>query len=149
MGDVIPQPDDASDDVLDVQYDTFDGGSHLARRLRRQGGRRELLRVDVRSLRASRCPSSRASTRTLGDEVTFVGIAVDDTADDAADLVERTGVTYDTGLDPDAPALPGAWVASRSPPPCSSAPTARSPRCAPARSAKTSCATSSKSFGVA
>ena len=35
----------------------------------------------------------------LGDEVAFVGLAVNDSVDDARDIVERTGVTYDVGRD--------------------------------------------------
>lgn len=37
-----------------------------------------------------------------GDELAFLGLAVADRADDALALVEQTGVTYPTALDPDA-----------------------------------------------
>jgi len=35
------------------------------------------------------------------DRVTFVGINVNDRPEDAADMIERTGITYLVGLDPD------------------------------------------------
>ena len=35
----------------------------------------------------------------VGDEVAFLGLAYPDTAEQARELVDRTGVTYDTGLD--------------------------------------------------
>lgn len=38
----------------------------------------------------------------LGDQVTFLGLALQDRPDDALDLVERTGVTYRTAQDKDA-----------------------------------------------
>lgn len=37
----------------------------------------------------------------LGDQVTFLGLAVADRPENALDLVERTGVTYRTALDPE------------------------------------------------
>lgn len=37
----------------------------------------------------------------LGDQVTFLGLAVADRPENAKDLVERTGVTYRTALDPE------------------------------------------------
>jgi cytochrome c biogenesis protein CcmG, thiol:disulfide interchange protein DsbE len=100
MDDAIPPPDDASDDVLDVQYDTFDGG---ATSLAAYAG--EAVVVNFFASTCVPCvvemPEFEGVHQAVGDDVTFVGIAVDDTAGDAADLVERTGVTYDTGLDPD------------------------------------------------
>lgn len=41
----------------------------------------------------------------LGDEVTFIGLAVNDRPEKVAELVERTGVTYETYRDPDASAF--------------------------------------------
>jgi len=38
----------------------------------------------------------------LGDQVTFLGLAVQDRPEDALDLVDQTGVTYRTAQDPDA-----------------------------------------------
>lgn len=40
--------------------------------------------------------------RELGDQVTFLGLALQDRPEDALDLVERTGVTYRTAQDKDA-----------------------------------------------
>jgi len=39
--------------------------------------------------------------RQVGDRVTFLGLDVRDTVEAGRALVERTGVTYDIGLDPD------------------------------------------------
>ena len=38
----------------------------------------------------------------LGDEVRFVGLAVNDRTSDAIEIVEDTGITYDWGIDTDA-----------------------------------------------
>ena len=45
-------------------------------------------------------PALEADHQELGDEVTFVGVAVNDRPSDALDLVERTGVTYLLAADP-------------------------------------------------
>lgn len=45
-------------------------------------------------------PALQAASERLGDRVTFVGLAVLDRPEAAAELVERTGVTYRTGRDP-------------------------------------------------
>jgi thiol-disulfide isomerase/thioredoxin len=44
-------------------------------------------------------PAFEAVHRELGDQVTFLGLAVADRDDEATDLVERTGVTYRTARD--------------------------------------------------
>lgn len=56
---------------------------------------------------ASWCPPCRAEMpdfeevhQAVGDEVTFVGIAHQDARDDAADIVETTGVSYEWLHDP-------------------------------------------------
>jgi thiol-disulfide isomerase/thioredoxin len=56
---------------------------------------------------ASWCPSCRAEMPDLaavhadvGDRVGFLGVALQDTRDDAAELVEITGVRYPWALDP-------------------------------------------------
>ncbi len=56
---------------------------------------------------ASWCPSCvaelpdfQAVHEQVGDEVTFLGVAQRDRAADALALIERTGVTYDIGNDP-------------------------------------------------
>ena len=50
-------------------------------------------------------PAFEAVHRSLGDRVTFVGMANRDTAEQALGTVEATGVTYPTYDDPDASAL--------------------------------------------
>ena len=50
-------------------------------------------------------PALEAVHRSLGDRVTFVGMANRDTAEQALGTVEATGVTYPTYDDPDASAL--------------------------------------------
>lgn len=47
-------------------------------------------------------PDIEAVHQELGDQVTFLGLAVQDRPDDALDLIERTGVTYRTGEDKNA-----------------------------------------------
>lgn len=46
-------------------------------------------------------PALEADYQELGDRVAFVGVAVQDRASDALALVERTGVTFTIGADPD------------------------------------------------
>lgn len=43
--------------------------------------------------------------RQLGDQVTFLGLALQDRPEDALALLERTGVTYRTGQDKDGSAI--------------------------------------------
>jgi len=45
-------------------------------------------------------PDFEAVHQELGDRVAFVGIDVQDSLDDAQELVDDTGVTYDLALDP-------------------------------------------------
>ncbi len=49
---------------------------------------------------AREMPGFEALHRQYGDEITFLGLAVNDRVEDAQGLVDRTGVTYDLGLDP-------------------------------------------------
>ncbi len=49
----------------------------------------------------SELPDFQAVHEELGDEVTFLGVAQRDRPSDALQLIERTGVTYDIGNDPD------------------------------------------------
>jgi len=44
-------------------------------------------------------PALEEIHQELGDQVTFLGLAVQDRPEDALDLVERTGVSYRTALD--------------------------------------------------
>jgi peroxiredoxin len=45
-------------------------------------------------------PEFEAVHQDLGDEVAFVGVAATDDRDAEMELIERTGVTYDTVRDP-------------------------------------------------
>lgn len=47
-------------------------------------------------------PALEEVHQELGDQVTFLGLAMQDRPEDALDLVERTGVTYRTAQDKDA-----------------------------------------------
>jgi thiol-disulfide isomerase/thioredoxin len=47
-------------------------------------------------------PALEEVHQQLGDQVTFLGLAMQDQPEDALDLVERTGVTYRTAQDKDA-----------------------------------------------
>jgi thiol-disulfide isomerase/thioredoxin len=100
MPDAIPDAGESSSDVIEVAYDTFDGGTAA---LRDYDG--QALVVNFFASTCTPCitemPEFEEVHQDLRDNVTFVGIAVQDRQDDAADLVDRTGVTYDTGLDPD------------------------------------------------
>jgi cytochrome c biogenesis protein CcmG/thiol:disulfide interchange protein DsbE len=46
-------------------------------------------------------PDFEAVHQDIGDRVAFVGVAVQDTPEDARAIIERTGITYDVGQDPD------------------------------------------------
>lgn len=46
-------------------------------------------------------PDLEAVHQEVGDQVTFLGLALQDRPEDAVDLVERTGVTYRTAQDKD------------------------------------------------
>ena len=100
LPDAIPDADRPSDGALDVGYDTPDGATTT---LAAYAGRP--LVVNFFASFCTPCitemPEFEGVHQDLRDEVTFVGIAVQDRPDDAADIIERTGVTYDTGLDPD------------------------------------------------
>ena len=45
-------------------------------------------------------PAFEEVYQEVGDEVRFLGLAVNDRPEDALDLVERTGITYPTAQDP-------------------------------------------------
>lgn len=49
----------------------------------------------------SELPDFQAVHEELGEDVTFLGVAQRDRPSDALALIERTGVTYDIGNDPD------------------------------------------------
>jgi thiol-disulfide isomerase/thioredoxin len=45
-------------------------------------------------------PALERTHQAAGDDVAFVGVAVNDRVDAALELVERTGITYDVAADP-------------------------------------------------
>ncbi len=47
-------------------------------------------------------PDLEVAHQDVGDEVVFLGLAYPDTVEQAQELVDRTGVTYEAGLDPQA-----------------------------------------------
>jgi thiol-disulfide isomerase/thioredoxin len=53
----------------------------------------------------SEMPAFEEVHQQLGDEVTFLGLAVTDQPEEALELVERTGVTYRTAQDKDGSAI--------------------------------------------
>lgn len=87
--------------TLDVPFEYFDG---------RQGNLSDFAGTPlVINFWASWCPACVAEMpdfqsvhARLGEEVAFLGLAMQETNRPAAeDLIERTGVTYSLGLDPD------------------------------------------------
>ncbi len=88
----------------DLHFEEFDG---TQRALAEYDGRPLVL-----NFFASWCPpcvrempAIEAVHRTLGDDVAFLGLAVNETAEDSQALVEETGITYDTARDPRAEIL--------------------------------------------
>lgn len=86
-------------DILSVPFEGFDGRTVT---LADYAGRPLVV-----NLFASWCapcvaemPAIEAVKQDVGDEVAFLGIAVNDRLEDARALVERTGVTWDLARDP-------------------------------------------------
>jgi len=84
---------------IDVAFTNFDGS---ARNLSEYSGKPLVV-----NFFAGWCPACNAEMpdfeavhQELGDSVTFVGLSIDSVAADALDVIARTGVTYDTGWDP-------------------------------------------------
>jgi len=85
---------------IDLAFSTFDGGT---------GNLTDYLgKPLVINFFAAWCPNCisempdfEAVHQELGDSVNFVGLSIDTAAADALDLIARTGITYDTGWDPD------------------------------------------------
>jgi thiol-disulfide isomerase/thioredoxin len=50
-------------------------------------------------------PDIEAAHQEFGDRVAFLGLAYPDTVEQARELVDRTGVTYEAGRDPQADAF--------------------------------------------
>jgi len=85
---------------IDVAYSTFDGGTA---NLSAYAGKP--LVVNFFAAWCPNCisemPDFEAIHQELGDSVSIVGLSIDTAAADALDLIARTGITYDTGWDPD------------------------------------------------
>ena len=86
--------------LSDATFDTFDGGT---RTLAEYAGTPLVV-----NFFASWCPPCvrempefQAVFERLDGQVAFLGLSQDQSASDALDLVEATGVTYDMGWDPD------------------------------------------------
>lgn len=95
-------PDDLPTSADEVELAALDGG-----RDRLLGDYLERGRPVVLNFFASWCtpclremPAFEAVHQELGDRVTFLGMAFQDDARDAREMVERTGVTYPTFEDP-------------------------------------------------
>ncbi|MFZ6004303.1 MAG: TlpA family protein disulfide reductase [Actinomycetota bacterium] len=93
--------DEAEGDTDSVAFTTFEGDEVALSSLR---GTPVLV-----NFFASTCvpcitemPALEEVHQELGDQVTFLGLALQDRPEDALDLVERTGVTYRTAQDKDA-----------------------------------------------
>ena len=90
----------AGTDVTGLAYELFEGGT---RTLGHYRGRP--LVVNFFAAWCPPCvaemPEFQAVFEQLGGEVAFLGLSQDRTAEEALDLVARTGVGYDIGWDPD------------------------------------------------
>jgi hypothetical protein len=53
-------------------------------------------------------PALEAVHRTLGDQITFLGMDVQDTVEGGKAFVDTVGITWELGRDPDAAILQGA-----------------------------------------
>ena len=98
-GDISPETSDGAD-LSDLTFDLFDGGA---------GAIADYEGTPlVVNFFASWCPPCVREMpefqdvfESLDGEVAFLGLSQDQTPEDALDLVERTGVTYDVGWDLD------------------------------------------------
>ncbi len=95
--DVQPATPDAN--ITNVAYSTFEGGI---------GNLSEYAGMPlVVNFFAAWCPNCvsempdfEAVHQELGDSVNIVGLSIDAAVGDALDLIQATGITYDTGWDP-------------------------------------------------
>ncbi len=89
----------AGSDVTGLAYELFEGGTRTLGHYRGQP-----LVVNFFAAWCPPCvaemPEFQAVFEELGGEVAFLGLSQDGTAEEALDLVARTGVTYDIGWDP-------------------------------------------------
>ncbi len=91
---------EAGRDITGLAYELFEGGT---RTLGHYRGRP--LVVNFFAAWCPPCvaemPEFQAVYEELGGEVAFLGLSQDRAAEEALDLVARTGVSYDIGWDPD------------------------------------------------
>jgi thiol-disulfide isomerase/thioredoxin len=96
---LIPETD-LPDGPVDASFTTFDDEVVALSSL--QGGP---VLVNFFASTCTPCieemPDLEAVHQELGDQVTFLGLALQDRPEDALDLIERTGVTYRTAQDKD------------------------------------------------
>lgn len=99
-GTIELEPEGEPADLDAVAFTTFDGEAVPLASLRGQ--------PVIVNFFASYCPpcirempALEAAYQAVGDQVTFLGLAMQDRPEEAQALVERTGVTYRIGQDPD------------------------------------------------
>ncbi len=101
-GGTVPQVDLSGEPAPDFAYEPLTGGDDVDFAAFRDG------RPAVINFFAQWCPPCVREMPTFeeayqehGDQVAFLGLSYNETAEEGAELVERTGVTYATGRDPD------------------------------------------------
>ena len=101
-GGSVPQVDLAGEPAPDFTYEPLAGGADVDFAAFRGG------RPAVINFFAEWCapcvremPTFESAYQDHGDRVAFLGLSYNETAEDGLALVERTGVTYETGRDPD------------------------------------------------
>lgn len=97
----VPQSDLAGEPAPDFAYEPLSGGPERTFDDLRDG------RPALINFFAEWCvpcvqemPDLEAAHQAYGDRVAFLGLSYNESAEDAVTLVERTGVTYETGRDP-------------------------------------------------
>jgi cytochrome c biogenesis protein CcmG, thiol:disulfide interchange protein DsbE len=97
----IDAVDTSGQPAPDFTYEPLTGGEVLFHEAR--DGRPAVINFFARSCVpcVREMPALEAAFQDHGDQVAFFGISERETVEEAMELVERTGVTYDIGRDPD------------------------------------------------